>query len=325
MVNMDGKKVSIIIPVYNVEKYIEQCLDSVIHQTYKNLEIIIVNDGSSDNSYSICEKYANSDNRFVLITQQNGGLAKARNEGIKASSGDIISFVDSDDFLDEQMIEKMVGLYLETAADIVCTGYDEYDDEKSFFIQHIMPLDSHCVLSGQEARKLLLFDCFYRCFAWNKIYSREIFEGELFPEGVLYEDIEIMHNLFEKSKFIAVINKPLYHYRIRKDSITKSTRGERVHEILNPIRNILSQTTDAKSICGCIRYYLFFFNDYILSDLWDDEVYREFRYLFKRNFASVLGEKNISFITKMRLLLLACNHSIYAKMYLRYLKVKSEN
>ena len=207
-------KVSVIIPVYNVEDYIEKCLDSVVNQTLKEIEIIVVNDGAKDNSMKKIEKYF-SDSRIKIINKQNGGLSSARNAGLKIAKGEYISFIDSDDFIEEKMLED---LYSENEnADIVFSDNFNYNmlDSKVLKEKRIFPFDN-IVNKGS-------YICMYSsAVVWNKIYKREFLEKNnlKFIEGIIHEDDIFTiksHFLAEKVKYIKKFH---YYYRInRKDSI----------------------------------------------------------------------------------------------------------
>ena len=213
--------VSVIIPVYNVSRYLPQCFDSVISQTYRNLEIIVIDDGSTDDSGIICDQYAEKDDRIHVIHTDNRGLASARNLGLENVSGEYISFIDSDDWIEPQTIEMFIGAALETEADIVsartCSEYVggtvhrpmEKNDSHSYFGQDI--------LSAFAEGK-------FGNVVWNKIYRVECFRDIRFPDGHNYEDIaivwKIMKNLAESGGMVTTLSDELIHFRVRTSSIS---------------------------------------------------------------------------------------------------------
>lgn len=207
--------ISIIVPVYNVEKYLEECVDSIINQTYKNLEIILVDDGSTDNSGKICDEYKEKDNRIVVIHKKNGGLSSARNEGMKYAKGAYLQFVDSDDYMDNDMVEMLYNMIITESADIsMCSHYilkngNIYSDATN----------GKYVFSNEEALEELLLDRTIRFYAWNKLFRKELFEDVCYPEGRLFEDILAMPEVFAKAKKIAFEDVPKYYYRQREGSI----------------------------------------------------------------------------------------------------------
>lgn len=180
--------ISIIVPVYKVEKYIENCIKSLINQTYKNLEIILIDDGSPDRSGEICDKYASLDNRIKVFHFENGGVSAARNKGVEYAKGDYIGFVDSDDWVDHDMYETLFRLINEYTADIAICGYREIYPDK---VEEMSNKDIK-VMNNLEALELnILNDIDYQiCTApWNKLYKKEIVKNIKFPEGKVYEDI----------------------------------------------------------------------------------------------------------------------------------------
>ena len=158
-------KVSVIITIYNGEVYLRQCLDSVCSQTLKEIEIICVDDGSTDTSGRLCEKFATEDKRVRVIHKKNGGLSSARNTGLQIASGDIISFIDSDDYPRIDMFEKLFLCMSKYQVDIVCCDYSSTEQQQ-------MLSGETKLLKSNEAISMLLDDCGYRCYAWNKLYKR---------------------------------------------------------------------------------------------------------------------------------------------------------
>ena len=199
------KLISIIIPIYNVEKYLKKCIESVINQTYKNIEIILINDGSTDGSGKICDEYAIKDKRIKVSHNENGGVAVARNKGIKMSTGDYIVFVDSDDFISNEYCEKMLEAVLRNNADIaICKLHDFLDGEKiqieeTEYSEQVYNSDemieNNIVIGG-------IFDCM-----GGKLFSHKLFENVLFPEGRVYEDSSTLYKLYYLSKRAVVLNQ----------------------------------------------------------------------------------------------------------------------
>lgn len=212
-----NKKVSVIIPVYNVEKYLEECIESVLKQTYKNLEIILVDDGSKDNSGNICDEYAKKDERIKVIHKTNGGLSDARNAGIDIAKGEYITFLDSDDFIEEDMYEFLVKNIEKANADIsVCQVYYVYKDSK----QTTHTPDVYLEMNSCDAIKYVNMLGYYTVAAYDKLYKREIFEGIRYPVGKVNEDWYVICEVFDKANKIVYSSEPKYNYRKRKGSIT---------------------------------------------------------------------------------------------------------
>lgn len=294
--------VSVIVPIYNVEKYLEKCIESILNQTYKNLEIILVNDGSTDNSYDICLKYKEKDSRVIIVNKSNGGLSSARNKGIECATGEYYLFVDSDDYISEYMIEKLLYSIHQYNADIVCCNYDFCDEKSNFIKKHTIDIFENQIYNSKQANERLLYNKFYRCFAWNKMYNKKLFYGIRYPIGQLYEDIYTTFSLINKAKKIVFIPESLYCYRVRRNSITRNTFDNRLYDILIPIRKIISETNDNYIIDGCLLYYNFFINDIIKAKKWDEDVYKEFKNIVKKELKNIRHNKYFSFGDKLKLI-----------------------
>lgn len=212
------KKVSVIIPVWNVEQYLKKCLDSLVNQTFKNIEIIIINDGSPDNSQSIIDEYKKKyPDLIVPYIKDNGGQASARNMGLKKAKGEYITFVDSDDWVDTEMIEKMYNKAISTNSDIVvCNAYSVIDDKiDNLEIFKSNDLDSH---------KRYIINCPGAC--WGQLIKKDIIINNdlYFLEHHFYEDIAVMPALCLYAKKISYLNENLYYYLIRTGSTMKQTK-----------------------------------------------------------------------------------------------------
>jgi len=210
--------ISVIVPIYKVEKYINQCIDSILAQTYKNLEVILVDDGSPDNCPKICDEYAKLDNRIRVIHKENGGLSDARNAGLEIAKGEYIGFVDSDDWIAPDMYEYMYNGIQKYSADIVSCGYFECLDKSNFAGGYYNPEDR--LYKEKEAIEALLLLKIPN-YAWNKLYKRSLWTDDIrYPKGRLYEDVLTTYKLFEKSKLTVALSEPKYNYRINDKSIT---------------------------------------------------------------------------------------------------------
>lgn len=203
--------ISVVIPIYQVKEYLEQCLESVIGQTYKNLEIILVDDGSTDGSGDLCDKFANKDNRIRVIHKENGGLSSARNVGIDVSKGEYISFIDSDDWIDERYIEELYRLCVDNDCDIAqCVHWDIWSEVNI----HADKLTKAFVFSPRElAYAFDSLELWQTILAWNKLYKIELFEEIRYPEGRIHEDEYTSYKLTWKANKIAVTYSKLYYYR----------------------------------------------------------------------------------------------------------------
>ena len=219
---MSNELVSVILPIYNVELYLKECIESVIRQSYKNLEIILVDDGSTDQSPYICDEYAKVDSRIKVIHKENGGLSDARNVGIQASSGAYIALVDSDDMIAQRFIEELYECCIKSNATIAVCAYSKFSNEDEIIGSNNQ--DNAKVISGRDLIKQIYLGqaVKFGFVAWNKLYSSKLFDGVQYPFGRIYEDTFTTYKLFLNSNQIALINKALYFYRIRPESIMSS-------------------------------------------------------------------------------------------------------
>lgn len=222
MQNIKKIKLSIIVPVYNVELYLEKCVNSILKQTFKDFELILVDDGSSDSSSQICEAYK-SDERVIVIHKSNGGLSDARNIGIRYSKGEYLSFIDSDDWIDEDMFSEMLQAASKTDSDIVVCGHRVVT--VSGKIEETIVFKNDVVLSRTNATKLILKDEDIPSFAWNKIYRKDLFDFILFPKGRIYEDTATIYKCFNLANRVAIINRVFYNYLRRPGSICLDVNG----------------------------------------------------------------------------------------------------
>lgn len=228
---MGNELISIIVPIYNVEKYLWQCLDSIVAQTYQNFECLLINDGSPDNSADICREYAVRDSRFKYFDKENGGVSSARNFGIKNSMGNYITFVDPDDWLDSMYLETLYEIMIKHNADVSIACYGAYDEERATYLFYAYGDEYEKVYSGREVvEQLPKFEGGDLTFqtSWGILSKRELFDQITFPEGRVNEDIGTNYKLFMQAKKIVYLHKNLYIYRIRKTSISNSGFSEKM-------------------------------------------------------------------------------------------------
>ena len=211
--------ISVIIPVYNVEKFLKKCIDSVLSQTYHNLEIILVDDGSPDYCGQICDEYEKQDKRIRVIHNENGGLSVARNCGLDLATGDWIGFVDSDDYIAEDMLENLLISALQEDADMAITGI-EFVTEEGVAVKRYLPRNK--ILSGGDTIAHYLKSYGGNEYVWNKLYKKELFHKIRFPQNRLYEDCFIMYQLMASSKKVAFTSHVGYFYLQRSQAITNS-------------------------------------------------------------------------------------------------------
>ena len=217
-------KVSVIVPIYNSESYIDKCIQSIIDQSYSNIEIILVNDGSIDNSKSICENYANIDKRIKLINQENQGVSKARNKGLDLAKGKYIGFVDGDDYIEKNMIESIISNIENTKADIGICGYNIVDD-RNIKIKKSDCSERNLIIDNEQALELIFTTNKINGFLWNKIFKKELFEKVRLPEDMnICEDLYIVCKLLNEDNIISYTPQALYNYRENLNGATKTIK-----------------------------------------------------------------------------------------------------
>lgn len=212
--------ISIIVPVYNVEKYLDCCIKSLISQTYSNLEIILVDDGSKDLSGAICDRWAEKDERIKVIHKENGGLSSARNCGIENASGEYYAFLDSDDFVNEKFIEILYDLCQKWDCKLALCDYLEVAETEND-VPELENGTSYCISREDMYNNLFTNQNVKTVIACNKLYGKDIFNGLRYPVGRINEDEAIIHKVIEKVNKVAVSNLPLYYYRQTTNSISR--------------------------------------------------------------------------------------------------------
>ncbi len=209
--------ISIIVPVYKVEKYLKRCIDSIINQTYKNLEIILVDDGSPDNCGQICDEYAEKDSRIKVIHKENHGVSAARNTGIDIAAGEYLGFVDSDDWIEKDMYELLYYAIKKHSVKMSCAGrYSVNQNKKTKFCYR-----KEEAISSEEMLIKIFKQKECDISIWDKLYHRSLFDNIRFPVGKRHEELAIIHKIIFSAERIAVINRPLYNYRQIPSSFTK--------------------------------------------------------------------------------------------------------
>lgn len=238
---MNNPLISVIVPIYNVERYLRTCIDSIVNQTYSNLEIILVDDGSPDKCPELCDEYAENDNRVKVIHQKNGGLAHARNVGLENSSGKYVLFVDSDDFIACESIEYLYKGLVKQKADISIGSFTSFCDGK-----HVS-----CSVDYVDYVDMRRDECFERyasidaktsmplITAWNKLYKKDLFNGVKYPEGKLYEDAFTTYRVLDKARRVVVTPMILYFYRLNPQSILGQPFKEKHFEMVEAFRGAM--------------------------------------------------------------------------------------
>lgn len=222
---MNNDLISVIIPVYNIEKYLGKCIKSVMEQTYKNIEIILVNDGSTDSCGKICDYYKKIDNRIVVIHKTNGGLSSARNEGLNVVKGSFVCFVDGDDYIENNMLEELKKNMDKYDSDISVSNFYLINNTKKISIDESIS-KNFCI---QDKDKYIHIYNKYSSLtvpAWNKLYKKNIFDNVRYPDGKIFEDASVLCDILNNAKKVSYTLKPLYNYVYRKESITHNSKIE---------------------------------------------------------------------------------------------------
>lgn len=310
----DDVLVSVIIPVYNVESYLPECVESVRNQTHKLLEIILVDDGSTDNSGNLCDKYLEKDERIKVIHKLNGGLSSARNVGIQNASGEFIAFIDSDDWIENTMIQRLLTACLESGSLLaMCGSYVAFSKQKIKIRR--CPCKAEC-LSLKEFWIKLLRTTEGDFISCDKLYHHSLWKKYKFPEGKRYEDIRVLYKVIEQADLISTVAEPLYYYRIRSGSITSTLNpqdlelvdvGAEIRKYVDnkyPDLEKLSFEFYIKHVCGVIT----------MIEKQSKEIRNRYRkekkllkQIFKNHFFDIFLSSDTSAVIKIKTILILTN------------------
>ena len=312
--------ISVIVPIYNVAPYLEECCEAIANQTYKNIEIILIDDGSTDASGKICDEFAKKDSRARVIHKKNGGLSSSRNVGIDKARGELLSFIDSDDFPRTTMLEKLYECLLRNNADVACCDFSSRkeiiprEDKEEIFLQG-------------EAISRLLDDYGYKCYAWNKLYRKSLFNNIKYPEGEFFEDIKTTFNIFSNAKKICYLQNDLYYYRIRQESITNRAYSDKNIDQIKAIDyvkthalNILNDVQFARLSAGYIAYYMNFIKKAFVANKEIAENVDFLQTLLKKEIGNVLNCEGLITKIKIEMILFTISPNVFKKM----LKLKNK-
>lgn len=320
---MKLEKISVIVPIYNVEKYLKRCIDSILIQTYKNLEIILIDDGSPDNCGTICDEFAKVDKRIKVIHQSNKGLAETRNVGIIEASADLIIFIDSDDYINENMVKKLYEIMKQGNAEIAACGHLEIYDNG--IKERNCPEDINIILTPEEALSIFLFTKIIDVISWNKLYYKDLFKEIKFPTGKLYEDHYTIYKVIDKAKRIAYDSTPLYYYCKRSNSIGGSAFSVRTLELRDALDEecsyIISKYPNIKNNIRLAKgvWLMVVYNKMLLSKYDDKEFVRYLKTEILASSPGFLINHNLTFIKRMQLLIFLVNKKLYAICYKKFI------
>lgn len=221
--------ISVIVPVYNVEQYLERCLQSIVSQTYARLEIIVVDDGSTDGCPSLCDQWAQRDSRICVIHKLNGGLSDARNAAMDVMKGELVTMIDSDDWIEPEYVSTLLKLMLATDADVTVGGWSEVDENGKIVGFVSNKEKKPMVYSRDQALNDIFYQKDLTHSAWGRLYRTELFNRLRYPVGMLYEDLAIAYTLYSRTSRVAQCFSPLYNYMQRSTSILGTFKPQRTH------------------------------------------------------------------------------------------------
>lgn len=324
---MKHELISVIVPVYNIETFVERCINSILSQTYKNLEIIIVNDGSTDHSGDICHEIAHNDIRIQVIDQKNVGLSEARNTGLRMAKGSYIAFVDGDDYIDERMYEILYKRLIQDDSNLALCNISYVDENLQCIDGERFPLENDVL------DEVIFWKGYYGQFhipyvvSWNKLYRRELFENIAFDKGKVHEDEFILHKIISRCRSISVIKDCLYNYMQRAGSIMGSSYNVRRLQAVEALerRLVYFSQGDKQFIGPTMSKILGLMMD--AKECLDFEVeinrkkYDELARTYKKCFWKYI--RNLGFTVILKSLLFLCCSPVY--MRLRIIKRNRQN
>lgn len=316
--------VSIIVPVYNVEPYLKRCVNSLISQTHENIEIVLINDGSTDGSKSIAGEFCSIDSRVRLINQENMGLAYVRNVGVKEARGKYLMFVDSDDYIDRRMTEILLKNLLETGAQISACGHQEiFENGYSNINTRSNVFKTY---TAEEALRVFLFTYEIDVICCNKLYLRELFSGIEFPTGRLFEDHYTLYKVIERANKIVFDSKPLYYYCKRGDSIGGSLFTEKNMQLVDAISQEVDQISslypnvrkDLELALICWEFVVY--DKMLLAKAINTDFESDLRNSVRNNVWFILTTSLIKKNRKAQLIVFVLNKSLYSYVYKKFIK-----
>ncbi|WP_283680829.1 glycosyltransferase family 2 protein [Parablautia sp. Marseille-Q6255] len=213
--------ISVIVPIYNVEKYLERCVNSLLNQRYRNIEVLLVDDGSTDKSGEICDSFQQVDTRVKVFHKKNGGVSDTRNFGIEKATGEYLAFVDSDDYVSSDYLGSLYTMLTQKNADIAMCSYQKTKSSKIEYNDNITAYDT-ALISNEETLEKMLYRKGIDSYCWGKLYRKTLFDEIRFPVGELFEDVKIMYKVYDKANRIVFNQAKLYFYYQRSGSIVNS-------------------------------------------------------------------------------------------------------
>lgn len=318
--------VSIVVPIYNVEEYLPRCIDSIAVQSYKNIEIILVDDGSPDKCGEICDKYEAQDNRIKVIHKSNGGLSSARNAGLEIASGNFIVFIDSDDWIDKNYIEVMYNDMISYNADIVvpafCISYDSGKQHSGTIIKNLTEY------SRKRALENFLFNGYITPCVASKMWKKELWNEIKCPEGKLFEDQFTTYKLIMIASKVVFDPSIYYYYFKREGSIGHSSFNDRTYDLLKAIKEeyeeitkVFPELTSSLKVARVV-WEMVFINMMINTDRYERDAVAKIQKRTRKCLSDVYKCKYIDNVRKIEISLFCLEFHLYKFVYKRYKAIK---
>lgn len=309
-------EISVIVPVYKVEKYLNKCVDSILTQSFTDFELILVDDGSPDNCGMICDEYAKKYPRVKVIHKENGGLSDARNAGLDQMQGKYVFFVDSDDWISSDALETMRSAALRTKAKVV-TGNMCYVDEDGNIISKEDSIEEETILKGDEMLTTLL-----RPNAWNRLYDASIFKDLRYPVGKLYEDVFTYHKILSQIDFMTMTGKVSYYYLKRQNSIMNTEYNIRFTDIIDAVYDRASWLDSINQTKLANETKLFVYSQVAVAFAHldqNDPAHKkrldEIMHIYKECYPALMKDNNIPFKQKIRMIILCYLPSLHSYLW----------
>lgn len=322
--------ISVIVPVYKVERYVDRCIQSIVDQTYRNLEIILVDDGSPDRCPQICDSFAQKDDRVFVIHKHNGGLSSARNAGLEKAHGAFIGFVDSDDYIASDMYESMLTNLQKEDADIAFTSSAHVYEDGSISTKHLVQ-GQYLVLNTEEAFKYINLPGYFGIAAWDKLVKRELLNEICFPENVVRdEDYGFSYKLLDRARKIVYDSTPKYYYRQSQGTLSNavssvsSFAADQALEMVNLVRKKYPNALPF-ALYGCLLVMMGIWDQVIAANNTELPNWKLFR---KQMITYIVNNQNIIFssvqigkIRKIQIMLLKKSPAVYKTVFKFYKKL----
>ncbi len=319
---MKNDLISVVVPVYNVQKYLKKCINSIVGQSYKNLQIILIDDGSTDDSGIICDEYAKKYQNIEVVHKKNGGLSDARNVGIKKSKGKYITFIDSDDYVEPDYIFYLYSIICKYNVPVSVCRHIVHQEKSGV----VIPKNHH--ESKWKKEKIfedILYSRTYEVSAWGKLYETNLFKSIKFPVGKLFEDVATTYKIIDRCEYIGVGDGIKYHYIMRKGSIVNNKFTENhkymITATLEMDKYLSKKYPSLKKACKrrMVYAYMSTLNRMIICDEYDTKVAKQYRKIIMRNF-SVVFDFNSSIRDKIGIISLLFGLNFYKHVWNFYRK-----